>query len=162
MIYEDDESERPQTSFKGCHDVVSTFPLFTFSLCQKSHMTTSHAEVLLFNPMTPSCVSLCEKHPQSPSASSCSHLLSIAAPDPEHTGRAAWALVLTVAAKFHRPALNSTTAALCYLSVISHVHLWLTAMEEGSVFVVCVCVCEQNTLQGQTQVWKVREWEKEM
>lgn len=53
--------------------------------------------------------------------------------------------VLTVAAKFHTSALNSTSVALCYLRVISHFHFWLTTKKRKrrrrrKCVWVCVCV----------------------
>lgn len=66
--------------------------------------------------------------------------------------------VLMVAAKFHRLTLNSTLVALCYLSVISHVHSCLAKKWRkcSRVFLrVCVAVDDQNILRGQTKMWNV-------
>lgn len=108
-----------------------------------------------FNPTTSSCVSLLLKYPplRPPQPwTSCSHLfvqLRLLCT------RTCMSSVLTVAAKFHRPALNSTSVALCYLTVISHVHFWLTKTEE-----VCVWVCVIGTLCKVKQKCEKWRWEK--
>lgn len=111
------------------------FPVFAISFCVKntSRMTVNNAKVPRFNLMTS----------PSPSAAAVNFLFTPSirrgAPGPAYTDRVSY--VLTVAAKFHRPSLNSTSVALCYLSVISHVHFWLTKKEEK----VCVSVCVIRT-----------------
>ena len=108
-----------------------------------------------FNLTTSSCVSLLLKYPPLrplQPRTSCSHLfvqLRLLCT------RTCMSSVLTVAAKFHGPALNSTSVALCYLSVISHVHFWLTKQRRK-----CVCVCVIVTLCKVKQKCEKWRWEK--
>ncbi len=100
-------------------------------------------------------VSASVKKPPSPSAAAVNFLFtpSVRRGAPGLVCMDSMSSVYTVAAKFHRPTLHSTLVALCYLNVISHVHFWLTKMEENCACVcvcVCVAVCVQSTLQGQT------------
>lgn len=132
------------------------FPLFAFSFCVKnmSHMTSNNTRTW---DLTWCChrasVSVC-----------CGRELPVHTFYPSPCAGPVYTVhmssVLMVAAKFHRPTLNSTSVALCYLGVISHVRFWLTKKGGGSV---CVCVCAwSKTLCKVKQKCEQWGWEEEI